>query len=151
MQALTPNAGASPSVTLGIHDLLEQSISRSRCGTGASNHTAITSLRKSASPRLDSISTTTRPQSRNARLQEHTDLQAASQAASPRASTASLEEDGNAQLSHTAMPACRQLEHYPSGSTAERTVNSSNTKKSPSKSQVLPTIHPCSSCSCTQS
>ena len=150
MQAVTPSAGAGPPVKLGIHDLLEQSISRSRFGTGASNHTAVTSPRKNATPRFHSVPATPRLQSRNGRLQEHDELQAASQAASCRASTASLEEDGSAQLNHTAMPARRQLEHISSGSTSDRAANFSSTDKSPSKTQVLPTVCPCSSRNCTQ-
>lgn len=138
MQALTSSAGAGPPVTLGIHDLLEQSISRSRFGTGASNHTAATSPRASATPRLHSVTATPRLQSRNGRLQEHADLQAVSQAASPRAGTASLEEDGNAQVNHTAMPARRQLEYNSSGSTSDRAVNFSS--KRPSTPQVLPSL-----------
>lgn len=150
MQALTPSAGTGPTVTSGIHDLLEQSISRSRYGSGASNHTAVASPRKSATPRFHSRSGTPRLQSRNGRLQEQAGLQAASQAASPTASTASPEEDGNAQLDRTAMPARRQLEYCSSGSNSSHTVNISSTDKSPSKPQVLLANYPCSSCSCTQ-
>ena len=150
MQAITPSAGTGPTVTLGIHDLLEQSISRSRYGTGASNHTAVASPRKSATARHHSSSGTPRLQSRNGRLQEQADLQAASQAASSTASTASPEEDSSAQLFHTAMPARRQLEYYASGSNSDHTINFSSTDRSTSQLQVLLANYPCCSCSCTQ-
>ena len=135
MQAPTLSPGASATVTLGIHDLLEQSISRSRLG--ASNHTAVASPRSSAAPRLRSSSGTPRPQSKSRRSREHAELQTVSQAATPRASTASLEEDGNVQSNQTAMPARRQLEYSSLGSNSDRTVNFSRTDKSPSKAQVL--------------
>lgn len=140
MQAPTLSPGTSTTMSLGIHDLLEQSISRSRLG--ASNHTAVASLRSSPAPTSRSSSGTPRPQSKSGRSREHAELQAVSQAATSRASTASLEEDGNVQSNQTAMPARRQLEYSSLGSKSDRTVNFSRTDRSPSKPQVLlPKLH----------
>lgn len=133
MQALAPSPGTSSMVTLGIHDLLEQSISRSRQGTGASNYTTAASPGSTTNSKLRPSSGTPRPQSRNGKLPY---LQAASQAATPRASIASCEGDGNGNSNHTAMPACRQLEYHPPGSKTNRTVNFSRTDRSAAKPQV---------------
>ena len=136
MQALAPSPGTSSMVTLGIHDLLEQSITRSRQGTGASNYTAAASPGSSTNSKLRPSSGTPRPQSRNGKLHECADLQAASQAATPRASIASCEGTGNGNSNHTAMPARRQLKYHPPGSKTNHTVNFSRTDRSAAKPQV---------------
>lgn len=136
MQALMPSPGADSTLALGLHDLLEQSISRSRLGAGVSNHTATASPRSSVTTKLRSSLGTPRSQSRNARSHERSEVQAASQAGSPTTSTASLEGEGSGRLSRTALPERRQLEYSSPGSNTDNTVNLSRADKSFTQQQV---------------
>lgn len=133
MQALAPSPGVDstfPLGVLGIHDLLEQSISRSRLGAGVtSNHTATASPRVSTTTKPHSSSGTLRSQSGSRRSHERPEVQAAPQAATSITSTASLEENENDDLSRTAMPQRRQLEYPSPGSNTDHTLNLSRADK----------------------
>lgn len=142
MQALAPSPGVDSTLALGvlgIHDLLEQSISRSRLGAGvSSNHTATASPSVSTTTNLRSSSGTPRSQSGSRRSHEPSELQAALQATTSTTSTASLEEEnGIDDLSRTAMPQRRQLE-YPSPGSTDHTVDVSTADKNAAKQQVCP-------------
>ena len=135
MQAQAPSP-AVESLTLGLHDLLEQSISRSRLGAGVtSNHIATASPRITTT-KLRSSSGTPRSESGSGRSHERSELQAGPQAATGRTSTASLEENGIDHLGRTAMPQRRQLEYSSPGSSTGHTVNLSQADKNAAKKQV---------------
>ena len=142
MQASTGTAGTGLAVAIGIHDLLEQSISRSRLD--GSNESASPSAQKpTSSQQLRNGTSTPRPQSKNGRWQDGADLQAATasqvgtprQAGTPRASTAFWHDEGISHMNRTALPERRQIA-YSSPEAAGNQVADLSTSNRSSNPQV---------------
>ena len=106
---------------MGIHDLLEQSISRSGLYSGANNNSADTLQAKRLSRPSSRAATTS--QTKQSSTNVANTLQASvSQVATPRASTSSWEEDGGLRdADRTAVPERRQLKYFGSSSKAATT------------------------------
>ena len=133
--ARSPRTG--PVVAIGIHDLLEQSISRSRLGVSHDSAAALPQSNLNPQQTRPSTSASS-PRSKSGRVQESAELHTAtaSQAATPRASTASWEEDSIGHMSRTTMPERRQIEYTSSGSSTNHAVDIASTGKRSAHPQV---------------
>ena len=124
-----------PQVPVGIHDLLEQSISRSRHCSG-SNHASTAASRQLSKHSRQAYPNKAEqpPQGKDSRGVVHTTLQATlPEAAFPKVSTSALEGEGAlGDVERTAVPERRKLE-YSTGSTADKVTSGQSQSCAPVK------------------
>jgi len=124
-----------PQVPVGIHDLLEQSINRSRHCSG-SNHASNASPRQVSKHSRQGYPNKAEqaPQGKDSRGVVHTTLQATlPEAAFPKVSMSALEGDGGlGDAERTAVPERRKLD-YSTGSKADKVTGSQSQSCAPAK------------------